>query len=75
MKFLGADIRIIDIPKATVLELVRDFIASHQPDIEKDEELNTAVTHIRAIHMVHSYLKFWWKGTPQVIDWKITKYL
>jgi Zn-dependent protease with chaperone function len=73
MSFLGADIRIVDISKTAVLELARSFIGVNKLHIERDEDLDTAVTHIRAVHPIDSYLKFWWKGTPQVIDWKIVE--
>ena len=73
MKFVGADIRIVDIPKPKVLELIREFIGSNDLRIETDKELNTTVTHVRASHPIDSYLRFWWKGTPQVIDWTIVE--
>jgi Zn-dependent protease with chaperone function len=71
MRSIGADIRIVNIPKNEVSELIKGFIYSNDLVIEKDEIVNNDVKNIRAVNPMDSYLKFWWTGTPQVIDWKI----
>ncbi|MGD0917113.1 MAG: M48 family metalloprotease [Thermodesulfobacteriota bacterium] len=71
MKFMGADIRITDIPKETVVKLVKEFIGSNQLRIIEEDEINANITHIRVFNRTDSYFKLWWKGTPQVIDWTI----
>ena len=71
MRFIGADIRIYDIPKVSMVELVREFATSNQLRVEMDEDLDPKATHIRASFPMESCLKLWWEGTPQVVDWNI----
>ena len=71
MKSVGADIRIVNAPKEKVAALVRNFIESESLDTVKDVEVSDKLTNIRTSKTIDSYFKFWWKGIPQVIDWKI----
>jgi len=40
MRFIGADIRIYNIPKVKMVELVREFTASSGLRVEIDEDLD-----------------------------------
>jgi Zn-dependent protease with chaperone function len=71
MKSKGAEIRILKLPKEEVSDFVRKFIESKKLEIEKDENLSSELTNIRASNQIDSYVKFWWRGSPQLIDWKI----
>lgn len=72
VKSVGADIRIVSISKDEVSESIRGFTKSNDLRIEIDEELPGNVTNIRAVSPSDSCFKLWWKGNPQVIDWKIS---
>lgn len=70
MKHRGADIRTVNISKDRVVEGIKRYIHSRKlkKEIEKD---NNSATIIRAITLVDSYFKLWWKGEPQIVEWRV----
>lgn len=72
MKHKGADIRILDISKDELLNLIEDFISTNNMETNRDDIVN-GCTKIIAINHVGSYFWIWWNNIPQVFKWSLTK--
>ena len=72
MKSKGADIRLFDLKKDTILEKIHDYIAKeklHNVDVISDGKKTT----IRAQYRIDSIVSLFWSGKPQVIEWNIVE--
>ena len=73
MKSVGADIRVVNIGKSEASDLIRAFLDSNEMKLEKDADRNKKAVSIRAYKQIDSFVKFWWSGTCQVVDWRLTE--
>ena len=72
MKHIGADIRNVNLTRQEVVDNIKNFIELQKLIKVKDEN-NSEITVIRVEAPIDSYLKFWWHGTPQIIEWTLIK--